>query len=77
MLVRMCSIMAGPVYGNARYGDLVDFPTEVAQEMIKQRHAMAYVAEVKTPKAKKEDRRGRRPGREDATRGGSDHADRS
>ena len=73
MLVRMCSIMAGPVHGNARYGDIVKVPTEVGEEMIKQRHAMAYVAEAKAPKVKKEKPGGRRSGRNDGTRSGSDH----
>ena len=76
MLIRMCSIMAGPLYGNARYGDIVKVPTEVGEEMVKQRHATPYVVEeAKAPKAKKERRGGRRSGRDDTTGGRSDHAD--
>ena len=74
MLVRMCSIMAGPVYGNARHGDIVKLPTEVGEDLIKQRHAMPYVAE-ESPKHKKAVKRGRRSGRNDTTGVESDHAD--
>ncbi len=75
MLVRMTSIMAGPVYGNARHGDVVKVPTEVGEDMIKQRYAMPYVVEeAAAPKTKKEKRGGRRSGRQDGPGVRSDHA---
>ena len=66
MLVRMCSIMAGPVYGNARYGDILSLPTGVGEEMIARRHAEAYVEETPKPKKAKV-KRGRGFGRNDTT----------
>lgn len=76
MLVRMCSIWAHSVYGCSRHGDIVKVPTEVGEDLIKQRHAMTYVAEEKkAPKPKVEKRGGRRSGRNDSTGSGSDHSD--
>ncbi len=66
MLVRMCSIMANPVHGNARHGDVVSVPTEFGEGLIANREAMPYVPD-EAPKPKKVVvKRGRRPGRQDS-----------
>lgn len=69
MLVRMCKIMANPVHGYARHGDVVQVPTEFGESLIANREAMVYVADD-APKPKKvKVKRGRGFGRNDSAGG--------
>ncbi len=67
MLVRMCSIMAGPNL-MARPGEVVNVTTEVGEDLINNRHAMKYAEEAQKPKKVKV-KRGRGFGRQDSAGG--------